>query len=283
MSFPESAAAGETAPSSGETHKPVYVVDGQPIHVSSLHATCQFVCETIRPDRSFYICTLNLDHLVKLRSDEVFRRIYAGADFVTADGFPIVLLAALDGVALHRVTGADLVWPLFALAAERKLSVYLIGPTAETMDLCAARLRAALPKLQIAGSAVAPRNFDPEGEEASRIIRGLSESKAALCIVALGAPRQEIFSAFASRRTKGVAFVPVGAALEFIAATKRRAPEWVRRIGFEWFWRLMAEPRRLSGRYFNCGLLFAGLLLRRGCKPSGKPDTSDGPTFRNCF
>jgi len=242
---------------------PVYVVDGQPIHVASLRETCRVILDRIRPDRSFFVCTLNLDHLVKLRADSAFRRVYSEAEVVTADGYPIVFLAGLDRVPIERVTGADLVAPLCAAAALRDFSIFILGPGAEANERCVRRLQADMPTLRIAGVAVAPTNFDPTGEDALALIETIRRSGAKICFVGLGAPKQETFAALVTRCVPGAAFIPVGAAIEFIAGTKRRAPRWFQRAGIEWTWRLMAEPRRLARRYARGASLFLDLLVRR--------------------
>ena len=250
----------------GITHgrpSPVYVVDGQPIHVASLRETCRIILDRMRPDRSFFVCTLNLDHLVKLREDVAFRSVYSQAEVVTADGYPIVFLAGLDRVPIERVTGADLVAPLCAAAAKRELPIFILGPRAEANERCARRLQADIPNLRIAGAAVAPMDFNPTGEDALALIETIRRSGARLCFVGLGAPKQETFAAFATRRFPGAAIIPVGAAIEFFAGTKRRAPPWLRRAGLEWTWRLMAEPQRLARRYARCAFLFVDLLVRR--------------------
>jgi exopolysaccharide biosynthesis WecB/TagA/CpsF family protein len=273
MNFPKLTMASSTASIQKDGRlRPIYVVDGQPIHVSTLEETCCLIIGRAATSRSFYICTLNLDHLVKLRADMTFRRVYAEADIVTADGFPIVLLAAIDRVALGRVTGADLVMPLCEAAAANDLPVFFIAPTKKALDLCSARLLELIPNLRIAGQAVPPVGFDPYSEEAKALIQSVSASKAKICFVALGAPKQEILSALASAQTQGTAFIPVGAALEFIAGTKRRAPAWLRSAGFEWSWRLVTEPRRLFKRYVKSAILLAGLLLSRRRSAAANPD-----------
>lgn len=242
--------------------EPVYIVDGQRINVSTLEEASRLIFERIADDRSFYICTLNLDHIVKLRSNEGFGRIYAGADLVTADGFPIVVLAGLDGVFLQRVTGADLVEPICASAAQREFPVYLIGPSEDAIDRSIEKLRRGNPALTVCGT-VAPENFDPVGADALAIIEKVRQSGASICFIGLGAPKQEAFAAFAAERIDGVAFIPVGAALEFLGGTKMRAPQLFRAAGMEWLWRLVCEPRRLSGRYLSSAMVFLELLARR--------------------
>lgn len=242
---------------------PLYVVDGQPIHVGSLSETVEEVKRLLKKKVSFFICTLNLDHLVKLRRDAGFRRVYSRAAVVTADGFPITLLARLDRTTIHRTTGADLVDPLCAAAAENDLPTYLVGPTDETLVACVAKLRAKYPALKIHGYTAPPQNFDPHGDDARAIIEEIRSKDVRLCFVGLGAPKQELFCDWAADRATMTGFIPVGAALEFIAGTKRRAPYWMQRGGLEWLWRLGGEPTRLNQRYAESALLFLRLFVKR--------------------
>ena len=76
-----------------------FVIEGQTINVASVESTVADIVDRLKgSDKSFLVCTLNLDHLVKLRHNQEFRAAYRCAEFVTADGFPIVTLAGLDGV-----------------------------------------------------------------------------------------------------------------------------------------------------------------------------------------
>jgi N-acetylglucosaminyldiphosphoundecaprenol N-acetyl-beta-D-mannosaminyltransferase len=84
----------------------------------------------------------------------------------------------------------------------------------------------------------------------------------------LGAPKQEIFSSIAIEQTTGIAFVCIGAGLDFLSGTQTRAPRWARESGMEWLWRLLSQPRRLARRYFDCllvlpSVLFAGLAKQQ--------------------
>src|SRR5580698_3970108 len=114
-------------------------IEGVPINLPTLAAT---LAETIRRalrGQGFTLFTLNLDHLVKLRANAAFRSAYQRADLVTADGWPVVWLAARDGARLERTCGSDLVEPLCAAAAAHDLAVYFIGPgataQAEALDI----------------------------------------------------------------------------------------------------------------------------------------------------
>lgn len=206
--------------------------------------------------------TLNLDHLVKLRTNRAFARAYARARYVTADGAPIVHLARAQAPAIERTTGADLVMPLAVAAAERGLSVYLYGSSPQVLGEAGRRLAANTgDRLSIAGSEAPSMGFDPLSREADAAIDRIARSGARICIVALGAPKQEILAARAVERGAPVVFVCAGAALDFLAGAQVRAPGFMQRNGLEWLWRLATDPRRLATRYAQCALLFARLAL----------------------
>ena len=147
-------------------------------------------------------------------------------------------------------------------AAERGLPLYLFGSAPGVLGEAGRRLtQCSAAPLAIAGSAAPPMDFDPEGREADEAIARIARSGARICLLALGAPKQEIFAARAIERGVPVVFVCVGAALDFIAGAQMRAPRVMQRNGLEWLWRLANDPRRLAGRYARCALLYAKLLL----------------------
>jgi exopolysaccharide biosynthesis WecB/TagA/CpsF family protein len=211
--------------------------------------------------RGFTLATLNLDHLVKLRRSEPFRRAYLATDIVVADGNPVVWLSRLSGQPVSLAPGSELVAPLAALAARRGWPVALYGATAEALGAAATRLAADHPGLRIALTVSPPFGFDPEGGVAEADARRIAESGARLCFVALGAPKQEIFASRAAALAPACGFASIGAGLDFIAGAQRRAPRWVRRMALEWLWRAASDPLRLGRRYLDCALLLPGLAV----------------------
>jgi len=209
------------------------------------------------------ICTLNLDHIVKLRRNNNMRNAYRRAELVTADGFPIVWLAHLNGVGIKRTAGSDLVRPLCAAASAQKIPIFLFGSTVRSLDLCASRLTNEFRDLEIAGAYSPSENFSMRSRECDDAISAIEQSGARLCFVALGAPLQEIFSAWAIDQTTGIAFLPVGGSLDFIAGTQVRAPKLLQILNLEWAWRLMLNPRRFGLRYFRSIIVLVELLLER--------------------
>ena len=240
---------------------PVVAIDGQAVNSPNPASTVQAVVERLRAGQGFTLFTLNLDHLVKLRTDRRFQRAYAQADIVTADGHPLVALARREGVKLERTTGADLVLPLCAAAAAEGAPVYLFGASEASLSGACGALRRRFPKLDIRGCESPAMGFDPTGEAARAAGERIAASGAQLCFVALGAPKQELFAAAMAARHDGVGLVCIGAALDFISGHQRRAPVLFQRTGLEWAYRLATNPVRLGGRYAQCALLYAQLRL----------------------
>ena len=113
----------------------------------------------------------------------------------------------------------------------------------------------------ISGTLSPPLGFDPTSHAADTAGRSIADSGARLCFVALGAPKQELFTDRMRSNGHEIGFVCIGAALDFIAGTQRRAPMIFRRTGMEWFWRLANNPRRLALRYGRCVGLLADLAF----------------------
>lgn len=231
------------------------VVDGWPVNIATPADAIAAVIERARSESGFSLFTLNLDHLVKLRTLPSFRQAYRQATFITADGAPVARLARGHDHRIVRTTGADLVLPLAIAAAEAGLPIYLFGTAPGVLGEAGRRLAENTGNtLDIAGSAAPPQGFDPESAAADAYIDAIIASRARLCFVALGAPKQEVFAARAVARGAKCGFICIGASLDFVAGTQVRAPRIVQRAGAEWLWRLMSDPRRLAKRYALCAL-----------------------------
>lgn len=237
-------------------------VEGVTINLPSMDEAVASIMASAEERHGFCLYTLNLDHVVQLRTRPEFREAYRRADFVTADGFPIVMLGRLAGAAVDRTTGADLVEPVCDKARSAGLPVFLCGSDEATLNRCADVLMRRFEGLRIAGVHAPGRHFDPASPEADEVIGRVRASGARLCFIALGAPKQELFAARCLELLPEVGFLCIGAALDFIAGTQQRAPRLARKAGLEWAWRLMRSPRRLGLRYAKCFMEVPRLLAR---------------------
>lgn len=220
------------------------------------------IAARLKSGRGFALATLNLDHLVKLARDPAFAAAYQAQDFVTADGRPVVWLSRLAGRRVELVTGSDLIRPLMQVAADTGAKVGFLGATRPTLDAAAARLQSDIPGLAVDCTVAPPMGFDPEGDAAREALARMQAAGVRLCLVALGAPKQERFAAFARNITPEIGFASIGAGLDFIAGSQRRAPRWVRVMAMEWMWRMLSDPRRLALRYLRAALILPGQAWR---------------------
>jgi exopolysaccharide biosynthesis WecB/TagA/CpsF family protein len=234
--------------------------------------------QALERGEGFAVATLNLDHIVKLRRNAAFRRAYAEQTHVVADGNPVVWLCRRAGRReVSLVPGSELIAPIAALAARKGVALAFLGSTEPTLRAAAARLEAEHPGLSVAACLSPPMGFDPEGAAADAMLDAVAASGAGICLLALGAPKQEILAARGLARHPGLGFVSIGAGLDFIAGRQKRAPVWIRRIAMEWLWRMLSDPRRLARRYLDCALVLPGLALaagREGKAGRGRGDLS---------
>lgn len=242
-------AQATNATEAGRPPEPIAVFETARVNIGKQADLVHLVTFDALTGRGGTVFTLNLDHLVKLEQDPAFRAAYDQATYVSADGAPVVAMARRQGAQLVRVTGADLVRPLCGAAALARIPVHFFGTTPDTLAMTETVLRCEYPRLIVAGLESPPFGFSPFGIDARAAAERIASSGARICFVALGAPKQEIFAEFARRWAPGVTFVCIGAALDFIGGSQRRAPEPLQAAGLEWLWRLIHDPRRLSKRY----------------------------------
>lgn len=221
-----------------------------------------------------WVVTPNLDILRRMMLDRSFRSLVnTDTTLYTADGMPIVWLSYLLGTPLpERVAGSDIFVELVAEAARCGKSVYLLGGTPGVAEVAARKLLEKFPALRVAGCYAPPFGFERDAEEMAKIRRLLESARPDIVFVGLGSPKQEQLIAALRELLPHSWWLGIGVSFSFVAGDVKRAPVWMRKIGLEWFFRVMQEPRRLFKRYFIIGIpfairLFARNLLRRAGFP----------------
>jgi N-acetylglucosaminyldiphosphoundecaprenol N-acetyl-beta-D-mannosaminyltransferase len=229
------------------------------LHAATLEGATDWARDWIRSGRRGYICTVNVAILMMMRSDRKLQGFVDGASLVVADGQPLVWASHLQGSPLpERVTGVDLVDELCALAAKEGFGVYFLGAKPAIIKTVAKRLAERHRGLEICG--ISDGYFD--ASEAPRRAQAIRKSGARILIVGMGVPLQEEFIENHWDQLGVELAIPVGGSFDVIAGAARRAPVWLQRIGMEWFFRLLQEPRRLWKRYLVTNTQFIFHLLR---------------------
>jgi exopolysaccharide biosynthesis WecB/TagA/CpsF family protein len=264
-------------PAASSGRWPVSIL-GVPLDAVTADEALTRIAGMVAARRPHYVVTPNVDFMVQARRNPELQRILSEADLVLCDGQPLVWASRLLGNPLpERVAGADLTPRLLAQAEKLNHRIFLLGATAESNAGAVARLQADHPRLQVVGAYAPP--FRPLDEmDNAEIIARIRAAAPDLLFVSFGCPKQEKWIARHYRELGVPVCLGVGATIDFLAGRVRRAPQWMRRTGLEWTYRLQQEPRRLFRRYLTDFCCFGPDLLaqwwaqRRWSKARGGVD-----------
>jgi N-acetylglucosaminyldiphosphoundecaprenol N-acetyl-beta-D-mannosaminyltransferase len=190
------------------------------------------------------------------------------AAMVAPDGMPLVWLARAHGFNwVDRVYGPDFMLEFCRLSQAAGLRHYFYGSSDHVIERLTKELLHSFPDLLICGSYSPPMRSVGEAGHLEDVQR-INAAKPDVVWVGLGTPKQELWMQANAPHLGGAVLMGVGAAFDFHAKVKRQAPRVMQRMGLEWSFRLMTEPRRLGKRYLIGIPRFLWLLLR-GVSPNG--------------
>ena len=178
-------------------------------------------------------------------------------------GMPLVWWSRLAGFSqARRVCGSDLLDAACARGVQRGFRHYFYGATPKVTERLIHRLQKRHPGLCVTGYRCPPfRPLTPVEDAAE--IAAINAAEPDFVWVGLGTPEQEKWMVDHLGKIDAAALIGVGAAFDFHAGTKPRAPVWMQHAGLEWLFRLLTEPRRFVHRYLMDNLLFVGYMLQQ--------------------
>ena len=191
-----------------------------------------------------------------------YREVLLDGGWNFPDGKPLTWASRVRGERppLRQIRGPRLFLDVIRESESFDLKHYLLGSTPEVLSALKSRIETDFPGAKIVGASSPPFS-QPTEEELHQRDREIRSSRADVVWVGLGTPKQD-YEAARIAAGLGVVAVAVGAAFEFAAGTKPEAPEFMRRLGFEWAFRLASEPRRLWRRYLFGNLRFLAAVAR---------------------
>jgi N-acetylglucosaminyldiphosphoundecaprenol N-acetyl-beta-D-mannosaminyltransferase len=200
---------------------------------------------------------INAAKLVTMQDDPRLREIVGECGLVNADGQSIVWASRMLGDPLpERVAGIDLMHALLELSERRGYRVFFLGARAEVLERALERIRQRHPRLDIVGA----RDGYFSDDEDLAVSTAIGATRPDIVFVAMSSPRKEYFLG-KHGRALGASFVMgVGGAIDVVAGVTRRAPAPWQRLGLEWLFRLLQEPRRMFRRYAVTNARFAFLV-----------------------
>jgi N-acetylglucosaminyldiphosphoundecaprenol N-acetyl-beta-D-mannosaminyltransferase len=196
-----------------------------------------------------YVCVTGVHGIMEAQSDDTFRDILNRSFLTTPDGMPTVWLGRVHGFKdMNRVYGPDYMLGLCERSVDRGYKHFLYGGKPGVAEELRAELTRRFPGLQIVGTYTPPfRPLNPDEEDELRAQLETLQADVFWC--GLSTPKQERFMAAYSNRMPVKLMVGVGAAFDLLSGNLSEAPDWMKKAGLQWLFRLIKEPKRLWRRY----------------------------------
>jgi len=228
--------------------QPIVTMD---VDVSDLDTALISIIKLSSHKKGAYICVSNVHMCMETFDSLPFRKVVNSADLVIADGRPISWAQQLMGHdSARQVRGQDIMSALCEKSNNSELSVGFYGGSSEAvLQKIQHNLKQQFPNIKIT-YAYAPPFRTLSGEEDGQVIDSINSANVDVLFVGIGCPKQEYWMS-EHRDSLSCVMLGVGAAFDFIAGDKNHAPRWVQKIGLEWLFRLLSEPKRLWRRYLK--------------------------------
>jgi len=209
-------------------------------NVEQLHFSIE---ETITSCQCREFLNLNA-HAVNLCFEDLdFYRILRSTDHLFCDGEGVRWAANFKGANVpQRITYADWLLDFFPLVEEKGWKIFFYGAREQVLEIVLQRIRKEYPNMKICG---AVHGFAPQ----KKVISTLKRARPQILMVGLGMPAQEKWIRENKTEIGANVYLSSGAAFDFFAGAVPRAPKFLRKIGMEWFFRFLWEPRRMFRRY----------------------------------
>jgi N-acetylglucosaminyldiphosphoundecaprenol N-acetyl-beta-D-mannosaminyltransferase len=211
------------------------------------------------------LVTPNVDHMMMLQENPDLLAAYTSAEFVVVDSQIVFWALKFLGRSVpEKISGSDFL-PAYCdyHAKNTDKTIFILGGKPGIPEAAMVAINLKVVKQLVIGAHSPSMTFGPDGVENEAVIDLINQSKATTLVVGLGCPKQEIW--IARNRAKlhyATSFLAVGAAIDFEAGSQTRAPSFLSKVGFEWAYRLVCEPRRLWRRYLVRDPKFVLMVLR---------------------
>lgn len=236
----------------------------------TMEEAVQEIDRLVQEKKHSYVVTPNLDHIVLIENDNLFREIYEKADLILTDGKPLLWIAKRQGTPIkEKISGSDLFPRICDLSAKKQYSIFILGAADGVADKAAKNLKEKYDGLKIVGTYSPPIGFEKDEIEVNKIIKMINHSGAMILAVSLGSPKGEKFIYNILNKINVALSISIGATIDFEAGVVKRAPKWMSDMGLEWLFRITQEPKRLIKRYWNDAVSIIPILKKYNNKELG--------------
>lgn len=223
-------------------------VIGVPISIVNIDIAVKFVEDNLDNIRGEYICASNAHTCVMAHEDKDYLKVQSESIMSIPDGKPLADVGNKKGhKEMNKTTGNCFMQGIFNSNKLNKCNHYFYGSTNETLDLMIPKIKETYPNINICG--YEPSVFrELTDKEVDELAKRINKSKADFVWFGIGAPKQENLMSRLKGKTNSV-MTGIGGVFNILAGKISDAPKWMQKIGLEWFYRLIKDPKRLFKRY----------------------------------
>ena len=234
---------------------------GVTIHDVSFDEAVGLIVKWAREGSGGYVSTPNVDHLVRAKRDPAFRALMMGARLRVPDGMGLIYGSRLAGTPFREaVHGRLLPEAILRASAPDTPPMAMIGGRDDAPARATERLRAM--GANVVAAVSPPMGFEVGGPADEEAVRVLVEADPRVLIVGFGAPKQERWMARHAADLPRTVMLGIGQTIDVLGGRVPTAPGWMTRIGLEWAFRLLHDPRRIGRRVFIDDPPFFWWMLR---------------------
>ncbi len=205
--------------------------------VIKIDDAAQKILDCIENNQKCFVTTPNPEIVMLAQKDTLLKKILNESDLTIPDGIGIVLASKLNKIKIsERVAGYDLVQKIFQLAKNK--TVYFLGSSDEVIKLAKKNMAEKFPNIKIVG---AHNGFFENSDE---IVTQINLLALDILLVGMGAPKQEKWIYKYKNDLNAKIFIGVGGSFDVMSGKVKRAPVSFQKLGLEWFYRLLSQPKR---------------------------------------
>ena len=213
---------------------------GIDVSITSYEELKNNIEKDIKNNKKSFIVAINPEKILKARQDENLKNLLNNATYQIPDGIGVVYASKIKkGKITSRITGIDCMDMLCNLANEKQYKIFMYGAKKETILKAKENLIKKYPNIKIVGT------VDGYEKDNEKIIKTINKSNADIIFVALGSPKQENWITSNMDKLCVKIYQGVGGSFDVLSGNIKRAPKVMQKLGLEWLYRLIKEPKRI--------------------------------------
>lgn len=210
-------------------------------------------------DYSAQVVTINPEMIEYALKNDEFSTIINNAELVIPDGIGIKIALAINGKKVERIPGIEYAKRMIEICAEKNIPIAMIGAKKHILEKAVENLKNEYKNINI----VYKRDGYFQSEEEAEVLEEIKKSGAKYILIALGSPRQEFFIDTGRKSIKNALWIGVGGSFDIWSGVIKRAPIIFRKLGLEWLYRLINNPKRIYRIFPTLPIFICRVIIKR--------------------